>query len=50
MDTKEIDRQIATKVMGWKIFETTKDWIEAGEPLGYNITVLDQSPRFVIPS
>lgn len=47
---EELDNWIAFRIMGWRIFKTTPEWVEAGKPLGRKITVLDQDPRFKIPA
>lgn len=47
---RELDRLVAVGVMEWQIFKTTKEWAEAGEPLGFEISVLDQEPRFEPPA
>lgn len=49
MDNREIDKLIAEKVMGWRVFKTTEEWQKAGSPTGQKITVLDQTPKFEIP-
>lgn len=47
---RERDAWIAEHVMGWVIYKTVDDWMNAGSPIGRKITILEEKNHsFEIP-
>lgn len=45
----KLNREIAEKLYGWQVFDTTHQWEAAGKPSGRDVIVLDQDPRYSWP-